>query len=80
MNEEAKAFGVQVVDLRLRRTDWPAKNSEAIFSRMISERQQEAQAALAEDRTRNEVNDKETSFWQKRAQNNKCCAVRAMRL
>ena len=43
MNEEAKAFGVQVVDLRLRRTDLPAKNSEAIFSRMISERKQEAQ-------------------------------------
>jgi len=43
MNEEAKAFGVQVVDLRLRRTDLPVKNSEAIFSRMISERKQEAQ-------------------------------------
>lgn len=43
MNEEAKAFGVQVVDLRLRRTDLPGKNSEAIFSRMISERKQEAQ-------------------------------------
>lgn len=43
MNEEAKAFGVQVIDFRFRRTDLPGKNSEAIFSRMISERKQEAQ-------------------------------------
>ncbi|MEB3702005.1 Modulator of FtsH protease HflC [Candidatus Bealeia paramacronuclearis] len=43
MNTEAKDFGVQVVDLRLRRTDLPVKNSEAIFSRMISERKQESQ-------------------------------------
>lgn len=43
MDVEAKAFGVQVVDLRLRRTDLPVKNSEAIFSQMISKRKQEAQ-------------------------------------
>lgn len=43
MNEAAKAFGIEVVDLQLRGTDLPPENSEAIFNRMISERKQEAQ-------------------------------------
>lgn len=43
MNTAAKAFGIEVVDLQLRGTDLPAENSEAIFNRMISERNQEAQ-------------------------------------
>ena len=43
MNTAAKAFGIEVVDLRLRATDLPTENSEAIFNRMISERNQEAQ-------------------------------------
>lgn len=43
MNTAAKAFGIEVVDLQLRRTDLPTENSEAIFNRMISERNQEAQ-------------------------------------
>lgn len=43
MNQAAKAFGIEVVDLQLRGTDLPAANSEAIFNRMISERNQEAQ-------------------------------------
>lgn len=43
MSEAAKAFGIEVVDLQLKGTDLPAANSEAIFNRMISERNQEAQ-------------------------------------
>jgi membrane protease subunit HflC len=43
MNEAAKALGIEVVDLQLRGTDLPPENSEAIFNRMISERNQEAQ-------------------------------------
>ena len=43
MNAAAKAFGIEVVDLQLRRTDLPTQKSEAIFNRMISERNQEAQ-------------------------------------
>jgi membrane protease subunit HflC len=39
---EAKNFGVTVVDVRLRRADLPAENSEAIYARMQSERQQQA--------------------------------------
>lgn len=43
MSTAAKDFGIEVVDLQLRGTDLPAENSEAIFNRMISERNQEAQ-------------------------------------
>jgi len=40
--EEAKNFGIKVVDVRLRRADLPEENSEAIYARMKSERQQQA--------------------------------------
>jgi membrane protease subunit HflC len=40
--ESAKAFGIDVVDVRLRRADLPEENSEAIYARMKSERQQQA--------------------------------------
>ena len=39
---QAKEFGVQVVDVRLRRADLPEENSQAICARMVSERQQQA--------------------------------------
>jgi membrane protease subunit HflC len=39
---EAKAFGINVVDVRLRRADLPGENSEAIYARMQSERHQQA--------------------------------------
>lgn len=38
----AKPFGIDVVDTRIRRADLPAQNSEAIYARMNSERQQQA--------------------------------------
>jgi membrane protease subunit HflC len=40
--DSAKAFGIDVVDVRLRRADLPEENSEAIYARMKSERQQQA--------------------------------------
>lgn len=43
LNMATEEYGIHMVDLRLRRTDLPTENSEAIFNRMISERQQEAQ-------------------------------------
>src|SRR4051812_11488450 len=39
---EAKPFGITVVDVRLRRADLPVENSEAIYARMQSEREQQA--------------------------------------
>jgi modulator of FtsH protease HflC len=38
----AKSFGIDVVDTRIRRADLPPQNSEAIYARMNSERQQQA--------------------------------------
>ena len=42
LNAEAKDFGVEVIDVRIRRTDLPEKTSDAVFARMRSEREQEA--------------------------------------
>lgn len=44
----AKPFGLDVVDTRLRRADLPTQNSEAIYARMNSERQQQAALYRAE--------------------------------
>ena len=40
--DEAKRFGIDVVDVRIRRADLPEENSQAIYARMESERQQQA--------------------------------------
>jgi modulator of FtsH protease HflC len=45
---EAKGFGVGVIDVRIRRADLPPENSEAIYARMQSERQQQAAQYRAE--------------------------------
>ncbi|MDR2416981.1 MAG: protease modulator HflC [Holosporales bacterium] len=47
VNQAASKFGIDVVDVRIRRTDLPTQNSEAIFNRMISEREREAKELRA---------------------------------
>ncbi len=42
VKQEAKSFGVEVIDVRIMRADLPKEISEAVFSRMQTERQQEA--------------------------------------
>jgi membrane protease subunit HflC len=42
VQNEARSFGIQVEDVRIRRADLPTENSEAIYRRMQTERQQEA--------------------------------------
>jgi membrane protease subunit HflC len=42
VSEQAKPFGVEIVDVRIRRADLPQENSQAIYARMRSERQREA--------------------------------------
>jgi membrane protease subunit HflC len=39
---EAQAFGIEVVDVRIRRADLPEQNSQAVYQRMQTERQREA--------------------------------------
>ena len=48
VNTEAQNFGIDVVDVRIRRADLPQANSEAIYRRMQTERQQEAAQIRAE--------------------------------
>ncbi len=46
-NEKAKEYGVEILDVRLRSTDLPKETSNAIFARMKSEREREAQEIRA---------------------------------
>jgi modulator of FtsH protease HflC len=39
---QAQSFGIEVIDVRIRRADLPPENSQAIYARMQSERQREA--------------------------------------
>jgi len=48
LNAKAKDFGIEVLDVRLKRADLPEANSEAIYSRMKTERQREAAEIRAE--------------------------------
>jgi len=42
LDREAAQFGITVVDVRIRRADLPAENSQAVYDRMKSERKREA--------------------------------------
>jgi membrane protease subunit HflC len=42
VNAEGRQLGVDVIDVRIRRADLPAENSQAVFQRMQTERQREA--------------------------------------
>jgi membrane protease subunit HflC len=42
LDREAVAFGIDIVDVRIRRADLPEANSQAVYERMKTERQREA--------------------------------------
>ena len=42
VDHEADRYGIQVVDVRIRRADLPEQNSQAVYQRMQTERQREA--------------------------------------
>jgi modulator of FtsH protease HflC len=42
LDREAAAFGINVIDVRIRRADLPEQNSQAVYQRMQTERQREA--------------------------------------
>jgi modulator of FtsH protease HflC len=48
VNEEGKEFGLEVVDVRIKRADLPEQNSKNIFDRMRAERLREANEFRAE--------------------------------
>jgi membrane protease subunit HflC len=48
VHEQGKSFGIEVIDVRLKRVDLPEENSQAIFRRMQTQREQEARKIRAE--------------------------------
>ena len=48
VNKEAQNFGIEIVDVRIKRADLPQANSEAIYARMQTERQREAKEFRAQ--------------------------------
>ena len=48
VNEEAQNFGIEIVDVRIKRADLPPANSEAIYKRMQTEREREAKEFRAQ--------------------------------
>ncbi len=48
VNQEGEEFGLQVIDVRMKRADLPEQNSKAVFDRMRAERQREAAEFRAE--------------------------------
>jgi modulator of FtsH protease HflC len=47
-NTEVDQFGIQIVDVRIKRTDLPPENSQAIYRRMQTEREREAKELRAQ--------------------------------
>lgn len=54
VNSKAKAFGVNVVDVRIRRADLPEETSQAVYARMRSEREREAKEFRAQGQQMNQ--------------------------
>lgn len=72
VNEQLKSYGVEVLSVEIKRFDLPSDNEQAVFSRMISEREQMAASYRAEGnyeaaKIRNEV-DKQVSIIQSEAE------------
>ena len=54
VTERAKQFGIKIQEVRIKKADLPSENSEAIYRRMQTERQQEAAQirAIGEEKSR----------------------------
>ena len=48
VNSEASDFGIDIIDVRIKRADLPEANSEAVYQRMQTERQREAKELRAQ--------------------------------
>ena len=48
VKDQGGSFGINVIDVRIRRVDLPSENSQAIFRRMQTQREQEARRIRAE--------------------------------
>ena len=81
-NIEAKQFGVDVIDVRIKRADLPPENSQAIYRRMQTEREREAkelraQGAEMAQRIRARADRERGCCWPRRARKRRSRAARA---
>ena len=72
VNEQAKAYGIEVEDVKIKRFDLPDSNQNAVYTRMISERNQMAEKYAANgnfeaSKIRNDV-DKQVNIMVSNAQ------------
>jgi modulator of FtsH protease HflC len=42
LQDDAQTYGIEIVDVRIKRVDFPASVADSVYSRMVSERKQEA--------------------------------------
>ena len=82
VNTEMQNFGVTIVDVRIRRADLPQENTQAILSRMQSERQRVAAQARAEgaeasQRIKADAERDRTVLWPTQKPRRTICAARA---
>ncbi len=83
VNDEGKDFGLEVVDVRIKRADLPQQNSKSVFDRMRAERQREAAefratGAAEANRIRSTADREATVIKaEAHAKVEKCCAVKA---
>jgi membrane protease subunit HflC len=54
LDRDAQAYGISVVDVRIRRADLPDQNSQAVYQRMQTERQREAAEFRAQGNQRSQ--------------------------
>jgi membrane protease subunit HflC len=54
LDREARAFGIEVVDVRIRHADLPDQNSQAVYARMETERKRQAESLRAEGRQKSQ--------------------------
>jgi membrane protease subunit HflC len=54
LDREARAFGIEVVDVRIKRADLPEQNGQAVYQRMHTERQRQAASIRSEGNQKNQ--------------------------
>jgi membrane protease subunit HflC len=54
LDRESQVYGISVIDVRIRRADLPEQNSQAVYQRMQTERQQEASQIRAQGSQRSQ--------------------------
>jgi membrane protease subunit HflC len=67
LDREADQYGIQVVDVRIRRADLPEQNSQAVYQRMQTERQREAAEFRAQGGQKAQDRDHRGSQFGRRA-------------